>query len=118
MGLGHRVYKTTDPRALVLRKLADELSAEQKGKSRVLFETFEQIDLAARKTLGEHIRPNVEFYKGIVFSALEIPTSLFTPVFAMARVGGWLAHVVEQRENNRLLRPRLLYSGPHERTIA
>ena len=117
MGLGHRVYKTTDPRAIVLRRLADELSAEQKGESRELFEVFEQIDLAARQTLGDHIRPNVEFYKGIVFSALRVPPSLFTPVFAMARVGGWLAHIVEQRENNRLLRPRLLYTGPTTRKL-
>jgi citrate synthase len=110
MGFGHRVYKTWDPRYLILKKLAGEL-ALKKGETK-LFQTAEAIEMSARKHLEETaIFPNVDSYSGIVFHMLGIQTDLFTPIFAMSRISGWTAHAIEYLEANRLIRPKALYVG-------
>jgi len=111
MGFGHRVYKTWDPRYLILKRYAGELAAK-KGQTQ-LFDTAVAIENSARKHLeGTPIFPNVDSYSGIVFHLLGIPTDLFTPIFAMSRIAGWTAHVIEYLETNRLIRPKALYVGP------
>jgi citrate synthase len=110
MGFGHRVYKTWDPRYVILKKLGGELAAK-KGETK-LFETAVTIEKSARKHLeGTPIFPNVDSYSGIVFHMLGIPTDLFTPIFAMSRIAGWTAHALEYLESNRLIRPKALYVG-------
>lgn len=110
MGFGHRVYKTWDPRYVILKKLGGELAAK-KGETE-LFDTAVAIEKSARKHLeGTSIFPNVDSYSGIVFHVLGIPTDLFTPIFAMSRIAGWTAHALEYLESNRLIRPKALYVG-------
>jgi len=110
MGFGHRLYRSHDPRYLILKEWAAKL-ASSKGESR-LFETAEAIEEAARARLASRkLFPNVDFYSGLVLHLLGIPTDLFTPVFCMSRMAGWSAHVVEYLEDNRLIRPRAYYIG-------
>ena len=110
MGFGHRVYKTEDPRATHLRKMSEEL-AELTGKSRYyeMSRRMEQVVLDAKG-----LYPNVDFFAASVYHALGIPTDLFTPVFAISRMSGWTAHVIEQHEDNRLIRPDSEYTGPRD----
>jgi len=110
MGFGHRIYKTWDPRYVILKKLGAEL-ASRKGETK-LFETAVAIEQSALKHLaGSPIFPNVDSYSGIVFHTLGIPTDLFTPIFAMSRIAGWTAHAIEYLEANRLIRPKAHYVG-------
>jgi len=110
MGFGHRVYKTWDPRYVILKKLGSELASRK--EQRRLFETAMAIEESALRHLaGSPIFPNVDSYSGIVFHTLGIPTDLFTPVFAMSRIAGWTAHAIEYLQNNRLIRPKALYVG-------
>ena len=110
MGFGHRVYKTWDPRYVILKKLGGDLAAKR-GQTK-LFETAVAIETSARKHLeGLPIFPNVDSYSGIVFHILGIPTDLFTPIFAMSRIAGWAAHSIEYLQANRLIRPKALYIG-------
>ena len=110
MGFGHRVYKTWDPRYVILKKLGAQL-ASSKGET-VLFETAVAIEQSALRHLaGSPIFPNVDSYSGVVFHILGIPTDLFTPIFAMSRIAGWTAHAIEYLEANRLIRPKALYVG-------
>jgi len=110
MGFGHRVYKTWDPRYVILKKLASDL-AEKKGQTK-LFSTAQAIEESALKHLaGSPIFPNVDSYSGLVFHMLGIPIDLFTPVFAMSRIAGWTAHAIEYLQENRLIRPKALYVG-------
>jgi citrate synthase len=110
MGFGHRVYKTWDPRYVILKKIGGELAAK-KGQTG-LFDTAVAIEASARKHLeGLPIFPNVDSYSGIVFHVLGISTDLFTPIFAMSRVAGWTAHAIEYLEANRLIRPKALFVG-------
>ena len=111
MGFGHRVYKTEDPRATHLRRMAKEL-AEKSGDSSN-YEISEEIEKAVMDEKG--IYPNVDFYAASVYGYLQIPTDLFTPVFACSRVAGWTAHVREQYADNRLIRPDHAYVGPERR---
>jgi citrate synthase len=113
MGMGHRVYKVEDPRSVILRKLARD-ATQSSGETK-------WYDIAAKleERAMEHpffqernIYPNVDYYSGPLLSALGIPTDLFTPMFAMSRVAGWTAHMLEQQQNNRLIRPRAKYAGP------
>jgi citrate synthase len=110
MGFGHRVYKTEDPRATHLRKVSEEL-AELTGNSRYyeMSRRMEQVVLDAKG-----LYPNVDFFAASVYHALGIPTDLFTPVFAISRMSGWTAHVIEQHEDNRLIRPDSEYTGPRD----
>jgi citrate synthase len=113
MGLGHRVYKVKDPRATVLQELAEHVFAETSRPPK--YEMAVELERIAAGLLGSKgIYPNVDFYSGIVYQALGIPTDLFTPIFAIARVVGWLAHWLEQLKNNRIYRPEQVYVGKHD----
>jgi citrate synthase len=107
-GFGHRVYQTMDPRAAILREVARALS-HQRGELRWL-DLAEKVEQVVWST--KHLYPNVDFYSAPVLHLLGIPTALFTPVFAISRVAGWTAHVLEQHAHNRLIRPRAEYVGP------
>jgi len=115
MGFGHRVYKAYDPRARILGPLAEYL-VKEKGNSeaRKLLATARALEKEVISTLGveKKIFPNVDFYSGIVYSCLGLPVDLFTPVFAVSRVAGWTARVMEYLEHNRIFRPRAMYTGP------
>jgi citrate synthase len=114
-GFGHRVYKTQDPRATILRELARD-AAEGTGNTK-------WFEIAARleERVLEHpyfqerrIYTNVDFYTAPLLFALDIPIDLFIPMFAIARIAGWTAHMLEQQQNNRLIRPRAHYTGPRD----
>ncbi len=111
-GLGHRVYKTKDPRATLLQQLYVELT--EKLGADPTYEIARHIEDLSRQTLGKKgICPNVDFYSGIVYRKLGIPTDLFTPIFAVARVSGWLAHWKEQLGHGRIYRPSQIFIGQH-----
>ncbi|MEM7311362.1 MAG: citrate synthase [Planctomycetota bacterium] len=113
MGFGHRVYKVKDPRADILQSLANNLF-ESHGHTPI-YDTAVNLEDEVVKRLGDKgIHPNVDFYSGIVYSKLSIPIDLFTPIFAIARTAGWLAHWREQMASNRIFRPTQIYSGEHE----
>jgi len=112
MGFGHRVYRVEDPRAKHLRRLATELGRQAGNTSYV-----EILNTVARVvTEDKHIYPNVDLYSGAAYKSMGIPTDQFTPIFAISRVAGWAAHVMEQHANNRLIRPRAEYTGPTHAT--
>jgi citrate synthase len=109
MGIGHRVYKTLDPRAPHLKRLAEKLSAKVDPKWLRMSEHIAEI-MKKEKNLNA----NVDFYSATVYYSLGIPTDLFTPIFAISRVAGWTAHVLEQLADNRLIRPLSEYIGPRD----
>jgi len=112
MGMGHRVYKTYDPRAKVLNSIANKM--QKKYKDITLLKIAERIEKVSSENLKEkRIYPNVDFYSGIVYDKMGIETNLFTCIFAMSRVAGWLAHWLEQLSNNRIFRPSAIYVGKH-----
>ncbi len=108
MGFGHRVYKTEDPRATHLRAMSGQLG-ERTGEKKWYEMSRRMEEIMMRE---KHLNPNVDFYSASTYYALGIPTDLFTPIFACSRISGWTAHVLEQFENNRLIRPRAEYMGP------
>jgi citrate synthase len=113
MGFGHRVYKVKDPRASVLQELAEHVFAETSRPRQ--YEMAIELERVAAGLLGpKGIYPNVDFYSGIVYQALGIPRDVFTPVFAIARVVGWLAHWLEQLKNNRIFRPEQIFVGKQD----
>ncbi len=112
MGFGHRVYKVKDPRATILQNLAEQLF-EKFGHDKYYDIAVEMERIVAEKLGHKGIFPNVDFYSGLVYRKMGIPTDLFTPVFAIARVAGWLAHWKEQIAENRIFRPTQVYSGKH-----
>jgi len=114
MGFGHRVYRTEDPRATRLREMSKE-AAEASGETLWydLSRRVEQI-VKAEKSLNA----NVDFYSASLYRVIGIPTDLFTPVFAVSRVAGWTAHVLEQHAHNRLIRPRADYVGVGPRSLS
>jgi citrate synthase len=113
MGFGHRVYKVKDPRATILQELAQQLFDKFGGDH--YYDIALALETAVAKRLGDKgIYPNVDFYSGLVYRKLGIPTDLFTPVFAIARVSGWLAHWKEQLGENRIFRPTQIYTGSHD----
>jgi citrate synthase len=114
MGFGHRVYKAGDPRAAILRGMAEE-ACRQSGQ----FKWYEMaVKLHARIGGAKGLIPNVDFYSAPLFYSLGIPIDLFTPVIAAGRIAGWTANIVEQHEDNRLIRPRGEYVGPGRRAYA
>ncbi|MEO1068048.1 MAG: citrate synthase [Cyanobacteria bacterium J06638_6] len=112
MGFGHRVYKVKDPRATILQGLAEQLF-EKFGQDEYYAIALEMEQVVSEKLGAKGIYPNVDFYSGLVYRKLGIPTDLFTPIFAIARVAGWLAHWKEQLGENRIFRPTQIYTGPH-----
>jgi citrate synthase len=118
MGFGHRVYKNYDPRASIIRKAAYEVLAEL-GVADPLMDLameLEQIALEDEYFVSKRLYPNVDFYSGIIYKALNIPRSMFTVMFAIARTVGWVSQWLEQAETpTRIGRPRQVYSGPGER---
>lgn len=115
MGFGHRVYKVKDPRATILQDLAEKLFDKFGGDR--YYEIALELERLVEDRLGEKgIFANVDFYSGLVYRKLGIPTDLFTPIFAIARVAGWLAHWKEQLGENRIFRPTQIYVGQRDRS--
>jgi citrate synthase len=110
MGYGHRVYKVKDPRATVLQELAEHVFAET-GRPPQYDMAVKMEGIMAEKLGSKGIYPNVDFYSGIVYQGLGLPRDLFTPIFAVARVAGWLAHWLEQLVGNKIFRPEQIYVG-------
>ncbi|BFH55884.1 hypothetical protein PMJ6TS7_58990 [Paenibacillus melissococcoides] len=108
MGFGHRVYKNGDPRAKHLQAKSRELGS--KSGNLELYNMSVRIEEIVTGQKG--LKPNVDFYSASVYTLLGIPRDLFTPIFAVSRVSGWTAHILEQYENNRIIRPRAEYTGP------
>jgi len=113
MGFGHRVYKVKDPRATILQKLAEELF-DKFGHDHYYDIALELEKQATERLAPKGIFPNVDFYSGLVYRKMGIPADLFTTIFAIARVPGWLAHWKEQMADNRLFRPTQVYTGLHD----
>ncbi len=116
MGIGHRVYKTKDPRATILQGYAHKLY-DQKDihHDTNMLEIAEEVEKVVEEKLShKRLYPNVDFYSGIVLKGIGIPPELFTPIFAMGRVAGWLAHWEEQLKTNRIYRPEQKYIGLHD----
>jgi citrate synthase len=114
MGFGHRVYRAEDPRARVLRRSAEELGAPR-------FDAALALEQAALKELRERrpdrpVETNVEFWAAIVLDFAEVPSHMFTSMFTCARTAGWCAHILEQKNTGRLVRPSARYIGPDPRT--
>ncbi len=116
-GFGHREYKVKDPRARAMQGLMENLARARGGRVSPLFETALALEEAAEERLGaKGVYPNVDFYSGILYSEMGIPTDQFTPIFAVARSAGWLAHWREQLADNRIFRPTQVYTGEPTRT--
>lgn len=115
-GMGHREYKVKDPRATILQKLMMDLMKHRGGKISPMFETAVALEAACEERLAEKgVWANVDFYSGILYSEMGIPTDQFTSIFAIARCAGWLAHWREQLKDNRIFRPTQVYTGEQER---
>jgi citrate synthase len=119
-GFGHRVYRTFDPRATFLRKMSKQLG-EAAGNTK-WYEMSERLipimkDWKNAEGKPRNLNPNVDFFSASAYYTMGIPLDLFTPIFAMARVAGWSAHVMEQHENNRIIRPTDDYTGPMDRKV-
>lgn len=111
MGFGHAVYRTSDPRSDLIKIWSKRLSAG--FTDQLLFDISEAIELEMWQQ--KRLFPNLDFYSASTFHYLGIPTTLFTPIFVCSRVAGWAAHIMEQRQNNRLIRPNAEYVGPTAR---
>jgi citrate synthase len=107
-GFGHRVYRTEDPRATHLRQMSHDLG--QRAGQTAWYDMSQRIEAVVKAE--KKLNPNVDFYSASTYYALGIPIDLFTPIFAVSRIAGWTAHVLEQYANNRLIRPRAEYVGP------
>jgi citrate synthase len=107
-GFGHRVYRTEDPRATHLRRMSQELG--KRSGNTAWFDMSQRIEALVKAE--KKLNPNVDFYSASTYYTLGIPIDLYTPIFAVSRMSGWTAHVLEQYANNRLIRPRADYIGP------
>ena len=116
MGFGHRVYKNHDPRATVLKKACDDVLKTLGVQSQLLEIALELEEIALKDEyfISRKLYPNVDFYSGIIYQALNIPVNTFTVLFAMGRLAGWIAHWVEMQTDPdfRIGRPRQIYTGP------
>jgi citrate synthase len=110
MGFGHRVYKTDDPRSLMLRGVAERLGGDLVDFAKKVERTV--VDTLAELKPGRNLYTNVEFYAGVVMNSCGLPREMFTPTFASSRMIGWCTHVLEQAADNRLIRPSASYVGP------
>jgi len=121
MGFGHRVYKNFDPRAKIIKKAADQVLNDLGIDDPILdiAKTIEEKALNDEYFIQKKLYPNVDFYSGIIYRALGIPTDMFTVMFALGRIPGWIAQWKEMRDsNNPIGRPRQIYNGPNHRTIS
>jgi 2-methylcitrate synthase/citrate synthase II len=120
MGFGHRVYKTGDVRATILknytRKMVDASSGLETGADLLKWEETAEIIERIMAT-EKNMYPNLDWPAGRLYHAMNLDIPLYTPIFAMARIAGWAAHIIEQLDNNRLIRPRAIYTGPGPRTV-
>ena len=115
-GMGHREYSVKDPRANILTEMVQELFDERAGGVTDIFEKAIELEKACEAKLAHKgVYPNVDFYSGILYKEMEIPTDIFTPIFAMSRVSGWLAHWIEQIQDNKIFRPTQNYVGSDDR---
>jgi citrate synthase len=115
-GFGHREYKVKDPRADILQNMLEELREHRGGQISPLYEIAKALEVAAHERLSQKgVHPNVDFYSGVLYDALGIPEDQFTPIFAISRTAGWLAHWKEQIGNNRIYRPTQEYVGSETR---
>ena len=118
MGMGHREYRTVDPRSLILKPMAERLCQGTEHEN--VFKTLEALELEFNRRMnlkGKDIWANVEFYKGAVYEALGIPSNYFTSMFTMSRMVGWLAHFIEGRKGNKIIRPKANYIGHEARAL-
>ena len=118
MGMGHRVYRAKDPRSIIMEEYLRTLS--EKKDDWKYYETLKEVENSFRERMeekGKPIYPNVDFFSGAVYRMLGIPTVLFTPIFAVARASGWLSHILEQRVDNRIYRPKAQYVGHEQRRL-
>ncbi len=116
-GFGHRVYKTKDPRATSMESFLDSMTAEHGSTTQS--DILKLLESEARKRLaGKSVYPNVDFFSGVVYLLMDIPPLFFTPIFAVARMIGWLTHIQEQLSDNRLFRPSARYVGHAPRKLA
>ena len=115
-GMGHREYSVKDPRANILTDMVQELFDERDGGVTDIFEKAIELEKACEEKLAHKgVYPNVDFYSGILYKEMDIPTDIFTPIFAMSRVAGWLAHWIEQIQDNKIFRPTQNYVGSDDR---
>jgi len=119
MGFGHRVYKNFDPRARILKRMADDVLAELGVQDPLLdiAKSLEEVALHDDFFVSRKLYPNVDFYSGIIYRAMGIPTNMFTVMFALGRMPGWIAHWKEMLDDpsTRINRPRQIYTGPTQR---
>jgi len=117
MGFGHRIYKVRDPRAAILSQAAEKMATLTGDYDLLnLTKSVEQttIDVLAELKPGRDLYANVELYAALILHAVGVPSALFTPVFAVGRTAGWTAHMIEQLDGNRIIRPDSVYVGPHD----
>ena len=113
MGMGHREYRVVDPRARIIKSLTSKLQLDSENRRLLdILCAVEESFIAQTAAKKRSLRANMEFYKGIVYLALGIPKEYFTALFASSRAFGWTAHIVEQLEDNRIIRPAAKYVGP------
>jgi citrate synthase len=117
MGFGHRVYRTLDPRAPILKRLAGRLAGAAPTNWLAISERVQEVMATEMRRRGREVHANVDFFSASLYATLGIPRDQFTSVFACARVAGWTAHVLEQLRNNRLIRPESRYVGPTGRRL-
>lgn len=116
-GMGHREYKTKDPRATILQGLMDKLMADRGGDINPMFEVAKAVEVVCEDKLAKKgVYANVDFYSGLLYSEMGIPADQFTTIFAIARSAGWLAHWREQLSDNRIFRPTQVYTGEPRRS--
>jgi citrate synthase len=119
MGFGHRVYKNFDPRCTIIREACGKVLAKMNVRDPLfaIAQELEQVALSDPYFIERKLYPNVDFYSGVIYRALGIPVGMFTVLFAMGRLPGWIAHWVEmhQNPNKRICRPRQIYVGPTHR---